>query len=231
MKQEVSRCGSLSIKEARRSQRFPLLVSLEVSWQDARGALVTEPALAEEVNSHGGLLQMKVCPFPGQTIILKNTMTGETTEARVVSPRNPTDGKSGGVAVELLHPGDTFWGPSFQLRKIGAELVRLEELLRLGGVDLRVLRDFRDAVDYVRKTAWAVYESEERSLRHHDTATVIPLLTAERIRRATQLCHAILSDMATHEVTSRTQGVSDLYSAVERLQTQLACLFQRVAAQ
>lgn len=57
-----------------------------------------------------------------------------------------------------------------------------------GDIDARVLREFRDAVDYVRKAAWAVQEWQERQAKQRDTSTVLPLLMFERIRRATDLC-------------------------------------------
>jgi hypothetical protein len=77
--------------------------------------------------------------------------------------------------------------------------------------------DFRDAVDHVRKTAWAVQEWQERSITRHDPHTLLPLLTSERIRRAAQLGNAIVSDLTTHEVTRETPGVDKLFDAVQRM--------------
>jgi hypothetical protein len=86
---------------------------------------------------------------------------------------------------------------NFQLKKACADLVRLEYDMRSGPTDQRVLKEFRDAVDNVRKRAWAVQEWQSR---HQDPQTGLPLLTAERIRRATQLCDAITMASAAHEV-------------------------------
>jgi hypothetical protein len=55
---------------------------------------------------------------------------------------------------------------------------------------------------------------------------VLPLLTAERIRRATQLCDAITADSATHEVARETVGVDELLRAVERVHESLLGLFK-----
>ena len=93
---------------------------------------------------------------------------------------------------------------------------RISQRLRalFGGVtamlasrDPRILREFREAVDYVRKATWVVQEWQARQLQKHDPQTVLPLLTAERIRRATQLCDVIIADSATHEVTRETVGI------------------------
>jgi len=77
-------------------------------------------------------------------------------------------------------------------------------------------------VDYVRKTAWAVQEWQERQTQRHDTATVLPLLTAERVRRATELSSTILTDLAEHEITAETPGIVELLRAIERLHARLA---------
>lgn len=47
---------------------------------------------------------------------------------------------------------------NFQLMKTSAELVEIEQAIQSGSVDARILKEFRDAVDYVRRTAWAVQE-------------------------------------------------------------------------
>jgi hypothetical protein len=168
---------------------------------------------------------MKIFPSVGSQMELTNLLSGETYRARVVAIRRK-DGRVLGVAVELLIASETFWGVNFQLKKTSAELLQLEHAMRTGGIDQRILMDFRDAVDHVRKTAWAVQEWQERQITHHDTHTLLPLLTSERIRRAAQLGNAIVSDLATHEVTRETPGVNQLYDAVQRMHELLADLLK-----
>ena len=212
--------------EKRRGLRFPVVVPVDARWQDAAGKSIRVNAQAKEVNAHGGLLEMKNYPSVGSQLELTNLLTGETYRARVVAPRRSKDGLVLGVAVELLIPSETFWGVNFQLRKTSAELFRLEQEIRTGGIDPRILTDFRDAVDHVRKTAWAVQEWQERQLQDHDPGTVLPLLTAERIRRAAQLIDAIAADMTAHEVTRETSGISDLFQAVGRVHQLFADLLR-----
>jgi hypothetical protein len=107
-----------------------------------------------------------------------------------------------------------------------AELVRVEQAIKSGGVEPRILREFRDAVDYVRKTAWAVQEWQERQLQKHDPQTVLPLLTAERIRRGTELSKAITADLAAYQVTRETIGIDEFFRAVESLHHRVADLFK-----
>src|SRR5881398_100430 len=210
------------IKEMRRGSRFPVVVFVEAKWQALGGQLVKETAQAMEVSALGGLLDMKTYPKVGSEMELTNLLSGETAKARVVGTRASKEGGVPKVAVELLARSETFWGLNFQLRRTSSELVRIEQEIKSGGIDPRILEEFRDSVDYVRKTAWAVQEWQERQLQKHDPQTVLPLLTTERIRRATQLNKAIETDLATHEATGETTGMDEFLRSVESL-------YQRVA--
>jgi hypothetical protein len=211
--------------EHRRGSRFHVVVPIEVKWQELSGKSVSQTGEAKEVNSFGGLLELKTYPRVGADLELTNLVSCETVQARVAAVRRDKEGTVVGVAVELGAPNETFWGVNFQLRKTSAQLVKIEQAIRVGGVDPRILTDFRDAVDYVRKTAWAVQEWQERQLKQRDPQTVLPLITAERIRRTTQLSHAILVDLAAHEVTRTTPGIEELRRAVETLHQHVAGLF------
>jgi hypothetical protein len=211
--------------ELRRGSRFRVVVPIEVKWKDSSGRTVKEPAEAKEVSGLGGLLEMKSQPVVGVQIQLTNLISNEEAAARVAAIRRGKDGAVLGVAVELLKPSETFWGVNFQLRKTSAQLAAIEDAIKSGGVDPRILRDFRDAVDYVRKTAWAVQEWQERQLKQHDPHTVVPLIISERIRRATQLSKAISADMAANDVTRDTPGLRDFFRAIESLYGQVAKVF------
>ena len=81
-------------------------------------------------------------------------------------------------------------------------------------------------MDYVRKTAWAVQEWQERGLQKHDPHTLLPLITSERIRRGTQLNIDITSDLETHTVTRETAGIHEFFQALEGLYPRVAVLFR-----
>jgi len=204
-------------KEKRRGSRFPVVVFVEAKWPVLRGH-VKETAQALEVSALGGLLDMKTYPRVGSELELTNLLSGQVAQARVVGTRPSKEGATPRVAVELLTPSDTFWGLNFQLRKTSAELVKIEEEIKAGGIDARILREFRDSVDYVRKTAWAVQEWQERQLQKHDPHTLL--------RRGTQLSLAITSDLETHEVTRETAGMHEFFRAVEGLHSRVAVLFR-----
>ena len=210
----------------RRSDRYPIVVPVQVKWLEPNGAGVIEFAEAKEVNMHGGLLEMRGRPAIGSVIELTNLTSTKTASARVVSLRPSKESQVLGVAVELLTPSETFWGVTFRLKMAIDDLLKLEKAIRPGGMDTRVLREFRDAVDYVRKTAWALQELEERHSHQRDTGTVRSLLTEERVRRATQLSKSLASDLDSHEVTDGTTGAADLFRAIESLYQRLAGLFK-----
>jgi hypothetical protein len=212
--------------EQRRGNRFRVVVPIEASWKASGGGWVKQVAEALEVNASGGLLEMKTYPGAGSEITLKNMISGEEAQARVTAVRRAKDGTVLGVAVELTRASESFWGVNFQLRKTSTQLAKIEEAIKSGGVDPRILRDFRDAVDYVRKTAWAVQEWQERQLKQHDPHTVVPLIISERIRRATQLSKTIAADLAANDVTRDTAGIKEFFKAIESLYVQIASLFR-----
>jgi hypothetical protein len=210
----------------RRSDRYPVVVPVKVKWSEPSGASVIEFAEAKEVNMHGGLLEIKGRPPIESVIELTNLSSAKTASARVLDLRPSKKSEVLGVAVELLTPSETFWGVTYRLKMATDDLLKLEKDIRSGGMDARVLHEFRDAVDYVRKTAWALQELQERQAQQRDTATVRSLLTEERVRRATQLSKVLASDLDSHEVTDGTTGAADLFRAIEGLYQRLAGLFK-----
>ena len=143
---------------------------------------------------------------------------------RVLRVQNKTNGAGYRVVVQLVHAGERFWGLDFRLKKSTADLIDLEQALTSGNTDARVLREFRDAVDYVRKAAWVVQEWQERQSHSRDVSTILPLLMFERIRRTTQLCKVIAAEMQNHDVCADSLGVAELCQAIENLREKLQVL-------
>ena len=212
--------------ERRNAIRFPVVIPVEAKWQENSGNGVKEIGRAKEVSAWGGLLEIKTYPSIGSEIELTNISSGEVRRARVVGTRRSKKGDTFGVAIALLEPSDTFWGVNFQLRKTSSDLIKIEEAIKSGGIAPSILTEFRDSVDHVRRTAWAVQEWQERQLLNRDPQTVLPLITTERIRRATQLSKAITTDLATHEVTRETAGIDEFFQVVENLHRRVADLFR-----
>lgn len=114
-----------------------------------------------------------------------------------------------------------------RLEKSKRDLQDLDEAIREGDIDPRVLREFRDAVDHIRLTAWAVQQWIEKQAQKGDVYSVLPLLAAERLRRATQLNHNLTGDLDAAEITIETEGLEQLQKSVEGLHNRLAPLFKK----
>jgi len=115
-----------------------------------------------------------------------------------------------------------------RLEKISQELRDVEQTLKTAGnVEPRVLRQFRDAVDHVRLTAYTVQQWLELQAKHGDPYSVLALLTTERIRRATQLAGDLSIDLDATDVSFETEGLDKLFAAIQGLYERLARLFKR----
>src|SRR5262245_58894474 len=104
-------------------------VPLETSWCGPDGKAVKADAVARQVNTRGGLLEMATYPEVGSSISLTNFLSAVTAEARVLATPYSREGVSQGIVVELVVPSDKFWGVSLQVKKTGLELHSLEESL------------------------------------------------------------------------------------------------------
>jgi hypothetical protein len=202
--------------EHRRSKRFSVSVAAEVKWHGADGVRIKEKARAEEVNAHGGLLRMNAYPNVGDIIELTNVGSAESVEGRVLAMRGSTADVQRGIVIELIVPSETFWGMNFQLMRATAGLLKLGQCLRFEGIDLRLLREFRDVADYIRRSAWSIEESHQFHSQRRDPKGVPSLLTSERTRCATRLCNELTVELESSEVTFKTEGIADFYRAVNR---------------
>ena len=207
--------------ERRKSGRFPVAVPIEVSWRDPKGVTFKEEAVARQVNAQGGSLEMATYPEIGSRVTLTNFLSAETLDARVLATPYSREGVSNGIVVELVIPSESFWGVNLQIKKTSAELQKLENLLHSEGIDLRMLKEFRDAVDYVRTAATVVQQLRERQLSGRDDDEVISLLVTERIRRATNLCAEVLTDLESGKIGAETKGVDEFLRCVEQTHDQL----------
>jgi len=89
------------------------------------------------------------------------------------------------------------------------------------------LREFRQALDNVRTTAWTVNELIDARSAGKDPNIVLSFLTAERLRRFSQMVKDLCEDIE-HEGTGwHAQGVQDLSDSLEMLQEKLGELVRR----
>jgi len=108
-----------------------------------------------------------------------------------------------------------------RLQKATSEIFELEKLMKSGTIDPRVLNEFRDAVDQVRGTAWAVQQWIGLQ-ESNDPYALLPALSAQRVRRATQLTKDLTIDLESVDVGLETPGLQQLFQAVDALHERLA---------
>lgn len=207
--------------EKRSSRRFTLSVPLVVGWQEPNGDQIEEAGTATEVSAGGAVIEMDRFPSAGTEISLVEKSSNQKMMARVVRVQSKAGRGGYRVFVQLLRPGERFWGLDFRLKKSTADLVELEQALTSGNTDPQVLREFRDAVDYVRKAAWVVQEWQERQSHSRDVSTILPLLMFERIRRTTQLCKVIAAEIQNHAASAESLGIGELSDAIEDLRARM----------
>jgi hypothetical protein len=207
--------------ERRKTRRFSVAIPIEVSWRGADGIAVKEDAVARQANAQGGFLEMEVYPDLGSRVTLANFLSAQTADARVLATPHAREGVSSGIVVELIVPNESFWGVNLQVKKAGVALQNLEKALQSEGIELRLLKEYRDAVDYIRTASGAVQQLRECQLRGLDDGEVVAALTAERIRRTIDLCMEVITDVNAGRVKSESKGVDELYGAMEQLRDRL----------
>ncbi|PYU27481.1 MAG: hypothetical protein DMG32_06725 [Acidobacteria bacterium] len=209
--------------ERRKETRFPVSIPMQARWKGADGVLMKEEAFARQVNAHGGLLEMANYPDLGTRVALTNLLSAETMEARVLATPNSREGVSHGIVVELVTPDESFWGASLQMKKAGVELQRLEKSLRSQNLDLRLLKEFRDAVDYLHAISGSVQQARERQM-DGDQERVDSWLVGERIRRTINFCLEVLTDFEAGRISEDTKGITELLESVEQISQRLRSL-------
>lgn len=112
-----------------------------------------------------------------------------------------------------------------RLKRVTAELRDVQQLLTSSPeLDMRVLFEFREAVNHVRHTAWAVEQWLKLKQERGDTFSVLNMLAIERVRIASELCSGLLLDLDANEVSADTEGMERLVPAVKKLGDRLKSL-------
>jgi len=116
---------------------------------------------------------------------------------------------------------------SERLKAATDELQKLEKMVVSGDCAPRVLSDFRDAVDSIRQTAWAVQQWTKLQQQHRDPYSVLSILSEERVRRAVQLVKDLTIDLESLELGLETEGLAQLFRAIDGLHERLLPLFKK----
>ncbi len=204
------------------TRRFPVVVPIRVSWRGTDGIAVKEDAVSpEQVNANGGFLEMSIYPDFGSRVTLANFLSAQTAEARVLAAPNSRQGVANGIIVELIVPSESFWGADLQVNKAIIELQNLEKALKCEDIDLHLVREYRNAVDYIRTTTETVQRLRKHHFRGSDDGELLSVLATDRIRRAINLCLEVVADLDAGRVRQESNSVHELQQALQHLQQRL----------
>jgi uncharacterized protein YhaN len=111
-----------------------------------------------------------------------------------------------------------------RLQNADSELSELERLLsqNKSEIDSRVLQEFRQSLNHLRETTSAIRQWIDLRTRKGDPFSVLSALSAERVRRGTELCKNVVIDLDSGDVTFQTAGIDELARAVRDLSERLA---------
>jgi hypothetical protein len=112
-----------------------------------------------------------------------------------------------------------------RLQRTTEELRVLEQLIVSGDFSPRILSEFRGAVDSMRQTARVAQMWVGLQQEHRDPYAAVTTLTRDRVRRATQIAKDLTIDLQSLEVDFETDGLTELFHAIQALQERLAPLF------
>jgi len=111
---------------------------------------------------------------------------------------------------------------SMRLQSVTKELLEIQDLLiSQNEVEPNILTDFRNAVNRVRNTAWAVELYSKSKPAQTDQWILRSLLASERVRVAYQLCKLIQSDLENSEIKFLKGQLLHLSEAAEELTIEL----------
>ena len=109
-----------------------------------------------------------------------------------------------------------------KLQAATEELNELEKAVRTGTVDVRVLVEFREAMNHARRASGAVMKWVEEEAKKGDPFAAVQFVMAERIRIATQLLEELTRDVECGDIDFDTPGLSGLHASVKTLNERLA---------
>jgi hypothetical protein len=107
---------------------------------------------------------------------------------------------------------------STTLQGVTEELRQLEGLLIMADQpDPRILTEFRDVVNRLRQTAWAVQQYSKLMANQLASNHVGSLLAGERVRTVCQLCKLLEIDLENPDIHLQDGQTDGLYEAIYRL--------------
>ena len=190
----------------------------KVSLEDAERLSLFIAKLGK--NSEGGAEEKSAQgAFSSQAAM--DALTSPHTPVERVQPR--TEPRREPHSEARLDPHDTV----SRLQRLGTELWETQQQLRPNVVDGRLVREFQEAVDHARHSAWAVQHWMELKKQNKDPFDVLAKLNNQRIRIAHDMTRRMAMDIEAGDIDVDAQGLDDLDNAVRELHQRLAKMLNK----
>ena len=116
---------------------------------------------------------------------------------------------------------------SSRLRRANDELRDLQQTVKTGMINVKVLMDFRHATERARQAGAAVQQWLETQEKGKDPYELMSQVMQQRVEMATQLVKDVTRDLETLDADFDTPGLPQLNKAVRELGERLGKLFPR----
>ena len=116
---------------------------------------------------------------------------------------------------------------SSRLKKTNEELKELQDSVKTGMIDVKVLMDFRAASERARLAGAAVQQWLESQGKGNDPYHLMAQVTKQRVEMTTQLVQDVTRDLESLDVDYDTPGLPKLNQAVRTLAERLEKVFPR----
>jgi hypothetical protein len=116
---------------------------------------------------------------------------------------------------------------SSRLKKTTEELKELQNSVKTGMIDVKVLMDFRAATERARLAGAAVQQWLESQGKGHDPYRLMAEVMKQRIEMTTQLIRDVTRDLESLDIDYDTPGLPKLNEAVRTLMERLEKMFPR----
>ena len=114
---------------------------------------------------------------------------------------------------------------SSRLKKTTEELKDLQDSVKTGMINVKVLMDFRKATERARQASAAVQQWLESQGKGGDPYRIMEQVVRQRLEMATQLVKDVTCDLEGLDVDLDTPGLPELNRAVRTLAERLSKLF------
>src|SRR5262249_31643977 len=106
---------------------------------------------------------------------------------------------------------------SSRLRKTNDELKDLQNSVKTGMINVKVLMEFRNAAERARQASAAVQQWLDSRSKGNDPYQLMEQVMGQRVEMATQLLKDVTHDLESGDVDLNTPGLKELSKAVRGL--------------